>query len=128
MGKYDQSREAKEKFNSPLYTYMLSVLSYEPEHLFTREELREVLQMSDRQVRKEMERIANYHPLIATSNRKGYKLALFSDTDSKEDMIALLREVEHEIAELSSRVNSLYARMNPLIAMKVELEQSIRYK
>ena len=84
--------------------------------------------MSDRHVRKELERIANYHPIIATSNRKGYKLALFSDDMDKEELLEILREIEHEIAELSSRVNSLYARMNPLIAMKVELEQSIRYK
>lgn len=123
--KYSQTEEAKREFTSPLLTYMKAVNRYETNHVFTKEELRAVLSCSDRHLRHEMEKIANYYPIVATSDSKGYQLATFSDDMELEMLVEISKSYEHQLAELQSRVNSLYARMNPLIASQVEINRLI---
>lgn len=126
--KYSQTEEAKREFTSPLLTYMKAVNNYEINHVFTKDELRGVLSCSDRHLRHEMEKIANYYPIVATSDSKGYRLLVFTDSMDLGDLDEISKAYEHQLAELNSRVNSLYARMNPIIAAKVEIDRLIQIR
>ena len=59
----------------------------------------------DRQLRDLLSMIGKKRPLISTSDSKGYKIA-----KTKAD----LEEVEHTLAEMSSRVEEIQKRMQPL--------------
>jgi len=123
--KYPQTNEAKAEFKSPLLNYMVAVEMIEPDHIFTRDELSRVFETSDRAIRKEMEHLANFYPVISTSNKKGYKIGRFNDTDSLETLNELLNKTDHTLNELQCRVESLQARMKPLIALKEKLKEKI---
>lgn len=73
----------------------------------TKEEIGAFLGINnERSVRDVISLLATRKPIISNSGGKGYKLA-----QSKED----LEEVEHTWAELSSRMEELERRMQPLI-------------
>ena len=59
----------------------------------------------DRQIRDLLSMIGKKRPLISTSDSKGYKIA-----KTPKD----LKEVEHTLAEMSSRVEEIQKRMQPL--------------
>lgn len=124
MGKkYPQTNEAKESFTSPLLVYIQSRTEENPNYIFTKEELIESLQSEDREVRREMEKVANFYPIISLSKRKGYRLGSFSEKTTTAELAELYEDTTHAIRELESRVQCLQARMKPLIALKVKLEE-----
>lgn len=126
MGKkYQQTEEAKELFKSPLLAYIQSVVSENPRHVFTKEELIETSQLSDRAVRDQMERIANFYPIISFSDRKGYTYGHFKGNESNQDLALLFDDVNHAIHEINSRVECLNARLKPLIALQEVLKAKI---
>lgn len=64
---------------------------------------------NERTVRDIISNLATKVPIISTSDNKGYKLAL-----TKSD----LEECEHTFAELSSRIEELQKRIEPLIKFR----------
>lgn len=124
--KFNQSREVTQKFSSKLFEYMKGVMEVDPKHVFTKPELCAAFDFSERYVRRELERIANYYPVIATSDSIGYRLGLFDDSMSEEELEDLCNDYDHQLAELQSRVESLYARMKPLLAAKVKIKERIK--
>ena len=126
--KYSQTEEARNlylKRVDPLFIYMVDKSYYQPKHIFTKEELCDQLNLSERAVRKSLEKMANYYPVISFSNKKGYRYGVFNDNTKIEDLEELLDDTEHAIAELQSRIESLQARMKPLIALKVKVSERI---
>lgn len=124
--KYPQTQEAKEKFTSPLLDYMQRTVEADPRHVFTRAELTEAFGKGDREMRRELEKIANFYPIISTSDKGGYQLGHFKDDYTTQHLSLVYEDCVHAIAEIASRVESLNARLKPLIALKIELEDKIR--
>lgn len=101
----------KEKANK-LFLYLKEIGGYA-----TKEEIGEHLGIKDeRSVRIVISALATKKPILSNSSGKGYKLAR-----SKAD----LEEVEHTWAELSSRVEELQNRMQPLIAFRDKMKYNI---
>lgn len=99
----------KQRVNN-LYLYMKSIYPLP----ITKQEVCEVCGVkSERQARDILSVLAQRKPLISTSDSKGYRLAL-----TKED----LEEVEHTWAELSSRVEELNKRIEPLIKFRDKMK------
>lgn len=70
----------------------------------------------DRQLRYLISMIAQKVPIIATSDQKGYKMA-----QTRED----IKEVKHQWAELSSRVEEIEKRITPLINFMDRYQENI---
>lgn len=73
---------------------------------------------NERTVRDVISTLASRAPIISTSDNKGYKLAI-NESD--------LELVEHTWAELSSRVEELQKRIEPLIKFTDKHKYNIRY-
>lgn len=107
-----QTREAKEKFWSP----MMNLLQH---NVRTKAELKEILKISERAIRNEIAQCSMYYPVIATSDKSGYRLAKsINDLMDDESLLLELDEVNHQIRELNSRIKCLKKRLKPLIAYK----------
>lgn len=106
-----QTKEAKTQFQSDMLTLLVEVR--------TKEELRQILgYSSEREVRNEISRCAMYYAVLATSDKKGYRLAKKLENLEGEDLMQELYEVDHAIHEISSRIKCLKKRLKPLIAYK----------
>ena len=126
--KYDQSKQAKEKFKSPILDYMIQKQKENPDKPITKWELAATFNISERAARRSIEKIANYYPIIATSDKEGYKLLLFNEEMTKEEMLKVRETYQHQLNELMSRANSLFARMHPLIAACAVIDGLIEQK
>ena len=117
LRKMKQTREAKEQFDSQMLLLLKDVK--------TKAELRAILNIGDRAIRNEIAECSMYYPVIATSDKSGYRLAKnISDLDG--DLLLIeLDEVEHQIRELNSRIKCLKKRLKPLIAYKKIAEKKL---
>lgn len=96
------TQEMKDKLNS-----MYRLLN---QRFYTKQELMEIYGIGERQIRMMITNISHKVPVIATSGTNaGYKVA----NSEKE-----LEEVEHTWAELSSRVEEINKRIEPLIKFR----------
>ena len=122
LRKMKQTREAKDKFWSP----MLELLQEVKE----KSELSEILHISERAVRNEIAECSMYYAILATSDKKGYRLAKNISDLSGEELLVELDEVNHAIHEISSRIKCLKKRLKPLIAYKKVAEKKLcgRYR
>lgn len=94
----------KQKCNN-FWRYMKSKNDY-----VTKAELMDYFSIAnERTVRDVISTLASKVPIISTSDNKGYKLAT-SESD--------LEAVEHSWAELSSRIEELQKRIEPLIKFR----------
>lgn len=118
LRKMEQSREAKEKFESEALKFLTEVR--------TKEELKDLLGYeSERVARNEISRCAMYYAILATSDRKGYRLAKKLENLEGEELLNEFNEVDHAIHEISSRIKCLKKRLKPLIAWKKVAEKKI---
>lgn len=113
-----QTREAKEKFNSPL----LDILK---DGVKTKAELQELLKVGERFIRNEISRCSMYYPVLATSDKSGYRLAKNIKDLEDENLLNELEEVNHAIHEINSRIKCLKKRLKPLIAYKMVAEKKL---
>lgn len=123
MKNYKQTVEAKKNFRSELLDIWLD---YNGGSRITRQELKDLWGRSDRAVRKEINRIANYFAIISVSSRKGYELVITPHLVQNNPLVlkTQLDDIEHCLREFESRKEEINARMKPLIACK---EVIIRY-
>lgn len=106
-----QTKKAKEQYNNPI-VYIL--FANEP---LTKEEIGDKLHVSsDRQIREIIAECSMHYPIIATSNRKGYRRAKDIATLEGEALEAEIEEIEHQINEHKNRIKCLRKKMKPLIA------------
>ena len=111
--KYLQNKETKEQLEKE--SLVLPWLQSTPGIVWKKEELMAFTGLSERQVRHEMERIANFYPVRATAGRKGYSLITF-DKENLVEVDRANKEAFAQVCELQNRIDSLKARMKPLIA------------
>lgn len=106
-----QTKSAKEEYEHPIIELLLS------EEPLTKEELKEKLHTtSEREVRDIVSICAMHYPVIAVSNKKGYRRAKNIDSLDGDHLLAEMDEVKAQINELASRVACLRKRMRPLLA------------
>ena len=117
LRKMKQTREAKENFSSPIVNLLFMTR--------TKQELSELLGISERAVRDEISQCSMYYAVIATSDKSGYRLAKPISNLDDESLIAELDEVNHAIHEISSRIKCLKKRLKPLIAYKKVAEKKL---
>lgn len=115
---YNQSKKAKEEFKSELLDYMLE----DKFKVYDKWELAAKYDVTEREIRRRLEEIANYYPVIATSDKKGYAIAVWDENMDNESLIAVHEEIMHQIAEINSRIKNLKARLKPLIANHIVLK------
>ena len=84
---------------------------------FTKQELMTISGKNERDVRAEMEQIANYYPVRASAGRKGYDIIGFDSFTKLEELKKVKDEAFDQIRELENRISSLKARLKPLIAL-----------
>ena len=89
----------------------------------TREELAETFNMSDRSIRKKVEEIANYLPVVALSDSKGYRILCFNEETTIEEFKEMYEDAQHQINDFKSRIENLKARMKPLVAFMKVIEK-----
>lgn len=117
LRKMKQTREAKENFSSPIMNLLFMTR--------TKQELSELLGISERAVRDEISQCSMYYAVIATSDKSGYRLAKAIKGLDDEALLEELNEVNHAIHEISSRIKCLKKRLKPLIAYKKVAEKKL---
>lgn len=106
-----QTKDAKKNYNHPIIEILLSD---EPK---TKEEIGEKLHVtSDRVIRDIISICSMHYPVIAVSSNKGYRRAKAIENLEGTALEIEIDEVEHQLAELKSRVDCLKKRMKPLVA------------
>lgn len=106
-----QTKQAKKEYNEPIIGILFV---NEP---LTKEEIGEKLHItSDRVIRDVIARCSMHYPIIAVSNKKGYRRAKDIDGLTPEELDAEIEEVEHQLNEHKNRIQCLKKKMKPLIA------------
>ena len=112
-----QTNEAKINFSSPMLDLLQTVR--------TKEELSNIRGISIRAVRNEIAECSMYYAILATSDKKGYRLDKPIGDLENEELLNELDEVDHAIHEISSRIKCLKKRLKPLIAWKKIAEKKL---
>ena len=106
-----QAKKAKDEFKHPIIDLLFT---NEP---MTKDEIKEKLHISsERATRDIIAQCSMHYPIIATSDRAGYRRAKNIDNLNDEELIQEIEEVEHQLNELKSRIVCLKKRMKPLVA------------
>lgn len=110
--KYQQTKQARDEFKSDI----LDFLKRNHKSPISKADLCGIFNMSERSVRAELERIANYYPIRATAGREGYQLIWWDENSSIEELNQARLECAKQVSEIEHRIESLNARLKPLIA------------
>ena len=116
---HDQSVKSDKEFleKSKLYAFM----TQDPNRGFWKEELVWQFDVNKRTIRAMLAELANHAPVVALSSSKGYRVVKLTDQMDKDDLKAILSDVDHQLNELMSRAANLKARMKPLMACRAEI-------
>lgn len=78
---------------------------FRTEQVFTKQQFSKHFNVSERTAREMVSTVAKSHPIIATSDKRGYRLARrMSDYE----------DAQHQLAEINSRIKELQSRKKPL--------------
>ena len=106
-----QNKETKQKYSHPIVDLLLTDESK------SKEELMEKLNIqSDRILRDVIAICSMHYPIIATSNRKGYRRAKDISKLTPAELEEEMDDVRHQINEHKSRIACLKKKMKPLVA------------
>lgn len=97
--------EKRKEIISKKYASIIADLTKETQY---KEDLCLKYKYSERAIRMTLSEISFYYPVIATSDRRGYRIA----TDEGDDVV----DVQHTVNELLSRCKQLKRKCKPLIA------------
>ena len=97
--------EKRKEIISKKYASIIADLKKETQY---KEDLCLKYKYSERAIRMILSEISFYYPVIATSDRRGYRIA----TDEDDDVV----DVQHTVNELLSRCKQLNRKCKPLIA------------
>lgn len=101
----ENSYNRRKEIISKKYASIIADLKKETQY---KEELCYKYSYSERAIRMILSEISFYYPVIATSDRRGYRIATDEDND--------INDVKHTVNELLSRCTQLKKRCKPLIA------------
>ena len=106
-----QNKETKKHYYHPIINLLLT-----PEPA-AKEDLMEKLHISNERTLRDVIAICSMHyPIIATSNKKGYRRAKDIEKMTLEELEKEIEEVEHQLNEHKSRIKCLQKKMKPLVA------------
>lgn len=91
----------------------------------SRLELRDLTELSDRQLRKEISNLKKKMVILSFSTGKGYRKVKPTEEMTQCEIISELEEVNHCISEYSHRIKDLRKSMRKLVARKKVLEKCI---
>ena len=97
--------EKRKEIISKKYVSIIADLKKETQY---KEDLCLKYKYSERAIRMILSEISFYYPVIATSDKRGYRIA----TDEGDDVV----DVQHTVNELLSRCKQLKRKCKPLIA------------
>lgn len=106
--KIGQSKKDKEKYNHPIIDILLERA--------TKQDIAEVLHVSERKARDIIAECSMHYPVIAHSDQKGYRRARAIDDLTPEQLDEEYNEVQLTAFEINSRIKCLKKRLKPLIA------------
>ena len=121
-GELQQTKQAKAQYKHPIIDLLLT------DEPMTKDELCEKLHTSEREVRNIISECSMYYPVIATSNRAGYRRAKDITKLSIDELALEFEEVEHQANEIKSRIKCLKKKLKPLIAWLKVAEKQILEK
>ena len=101
----ENSYKRRKEIISKKYASIIADLTKETQY---KEDLCLKYKYSERAIRMILREISFYYPVIATSDKRGYRIA----TDEDDDVV----DVQHTVNELLSRCTQLKKRCKPLIA------------
>ena len=101
----ENSYKRRKEIINKKYASIIADLKKETQY---KEELCYKYTYSERAIRMILSEISFYYPVIATSDRRGYRIA----TDEDDD----INDVKHTVNELLSRCKQLKRKCKPLIA------------
>lgn len=101
----ENSYKRRKEIISKKYASIIADLKKETQY---KEELCYKYTYSERAMRMILSEISFYYPVIATSDKRGYRIA----TDEGDDVV----DVQHTVNELLSRCKQLNKKCKPLIA------------
>ena len=106
-----QTKRAKDEYNHPIIDLLFT------DESLTKEEIGDILHISsERAIRDIISTCSFYYPIIATSDKKGYRRAKDISKLTDEELQLELEEVCHQISEIKSRIKCLKKKLKPLIA------------
>lgn len=103
-----QSKKDKEKFKHPIVDILLKRA--------TKQDVAEVLHVSERKARDIIAECSMHYPVIARSDQKGYRRARAIDDLTLEELELEYQDVQITAREINSRIKCLRKRLKPLIA------------
>ena len=124
MKNFKQTKKAKEEYDRTSVIALL-MANENPHTIFTKEELMDVLGVGDRAVRKQIEELANHHPVIALSSAKGYRVLSVDENTDSATLVQFLDLIEHQLNDYHSRIINLKARMKPLVALHKVIKKKL---
>lgn len=117
MKEIKQNKKNKEAYKSPIIKMLQS------DEPVSKEKLMEQLHVGDRYLRLMISECSMFYPVVATSDKKGYRIAKKIEGLTGLELEEEKGEVNHQLNELRSRVKWLKKRMKPLIAYLKVLEK-----
>ena len=115
-----QNKETKKHYYHPIINLLLT-----PEPA-AKEDLMEKLHITtERGLRDAIAVCSMHYPIIATSNKKGYRRAKDIEDLTLEELQKEIEEVQHQLNEHKSRIKCLKKKMKPLVAWLKVAEKKV---
>lgn len=113
----DMKKAEKPEFTDEMRAKLNSMVRLLYKRFYTKQELMEIYNVGERQIRMMITAISHRLPVMSTSGtNNGYKIA----TSPEE-----LELVENSWAELSSRIEELQKRISPLIKFRDKIKYGV---
>ncbi len=93
----------------------------------TRSELKDLVKISDREIRRTISEIKQEHTIISLSSGKGYRRMINLDEANKEQLIKELEIIKHCINEINSKKKVYNRQLRQYIASLKVLQKKIEY-
>lgn len=102
------------------------MLMYLLERKYTKQELSDLYNINQRNVRQNIKELSEEYPVISHSKAKGYRISnvyrLLKENNTNH-IDSEIEEIEHCINELNSRINELHKRKIPLLKALEKLKR-----
>lgn len=97
-----------------------------PDNRFiSRKELKDMIGISDRQIRRYISDIRKEHSVISLSSGKGYRKSKSTDDMTQEEMQIEYEIIKHQINESNSRIKEIKKNMRSSIARLKVLKNKV---
>lgn len=95
------------------------------DEFITRDELKDLTKMSDREIRRIISEIKQEHTIISVSSGKGYRKVRSSDKMTQEEILEEIEIIKHCINEINSRKKVYNKQLRQYIANLKVLQKKV---